>query len=115
MGTSVEGIIAPRPAAATPSAVEPNLAAAAPALPLRAGHIVERIVDGDLVLYDQNRQQVHVLNAPAAFVWQLCEGGHDAGEMAAALAEHFPRSREPIESDVREILSDFSARGLLTT
>ena len=82
-------------------------------LPLRAGHLVERVVDGELVLYDPQRQYVHALNPTAAFVWRCCDGQHEAAGIASELAELYPESREAIGQDVPEILRQFHEGGLL--
>ena len=82
-------------------------------LPLRADHLVERVVDGELVLYDPRRQYVHALNPTAAFVWRYCDGEHDAAGIASELAELYPESRDAIRQDVPEILRLFQKSGLL--
>ena len=46
-------------------------------------------VGGDLVLYDPANQDVHVLNASAARVFQLCDGSHAPEDIAKALVESF--------------------------
>ncbi len=46
-------------------------------------------VSGDLVLYDPSNGDVHMLNATAARVFQLCDGAHTPEEMAKALVESF--------------------------
>lgn len=82
-------------------------------LPTRADHLVERVVDGELVLYDPQRQYVHALNPTAAFVWRCCDGKHEAAGIASDLAGLYPESREAIEQDVPEILRQFHEGGLL--
>jgi hypothetical protein len=83
------------------------------AFPRRVPHVQERLVDGELILYDPKLQKVHALNATAAFVWQACDGEHAATEIAAALVERYPKSREEIERDVPEIVERFLDEGLL--
>ena len=91
-----------------------HLSEAAPStLLLRADHLNERLVDGELVLYDHARQFVHALNPTAAFIWRACDGRHDQASIAAALAERYPESREAIEEDVLATLELFRAEGLL--
>ncbi|MCL4531836.1 MAG: PqqD family protein [Actinobacteria bacterium] len=82
-------------------------------LPVRAGHLVERVVDGELVLYDPRNQYVHALNPTAAFVWGACDGEHDTAAIVAELAQLYPESLDAIESDVPEILMQFHGSGLL--
>ena len=84
-------------------------------LPLRVNHLVERVVDGELVLYDPKRQCVYALNPTAAFVWRNCDGKQGTDEIVTALAGYYPDNLEEIERDVREILSRFLGEGLIRT
>lgn len=40
----------------------------------RRQDLVTHAMDGELLLYDRTRDQVHVLNAAAAFVWRASDG-----------------------------------------
>ena len=82
-------------------------------VPQHASHITERLVDGELVLYDSKRQCLHALNPSAALVWLQCDGKHDQASIVAALIERYPGSRAQIEQDVPEVLSLFATQGLL--
>ncbi len=82
-------------------------------VPRRADHLAERLVDGELVLYDPQRQRVHALNPTAAFVWRACNGQHDEKSIIAELSERYPESRQTIEADVTEVLELFRTEGLL--
>lgn len=84
-----------------------------PAAPRHASQVVERVVDGELVLYDSERQYVHALNATAAFIWQACEGSRGAADIAAALAERYPQQSGEIEEDVARTLQMFAADRLI--
>jgi hypothetical protein len=83
------------------------------ARPFRDSRVAERLIDGELVLYDPTNQRVHVLNSTAAMTWLLCNGEHTAVEIVGALAERYPENRNQIEGDVPEILELFRAEGLL--
>lgn len=86
-----------------------------PALPLRASHVAQRLVGGELVLYDGKRQRVHVLNSTAAFIWAECDGKHGQADIVAALAERYPEHGDELEGDVARVLGVFRAEGLLKT
>lgn len=75
--------------------------------------IVERTVDGELVVYDLAAQVVHVLNPTAALVWFLCDGIHSRTDIVSALAEHFDEDHHRVREDVAMILQSFAAAGLL--
>jgi hypothetical protein len=80
----------------------------------RSDRVVERVVDGELVLYDTTRHRVHVMNPTAAWIWRLCEGGHSPADIVSALVDRYPGAdRATVEADVGEILARFQAEGLL--
>ena len=79
----------------------------------RSDDIFERVLDGDLVVYDLTQQRVHILNPTAAFIWYRCDGEHGPGEIAAELADRFPEHKMTIHEDVRPILDAFAEEGLL--
>lgn len=81
--------------------------------PGRAIHVVERLLDGELVLYDPVRQRVHALNPTAAFVWRACDGRCSQADIAESLARQYPGDRQAILEDVPQILALFAAEGLL--
>ena len=68
-----------------------------PAAPHRAARVAERLIDGELVLYDPLYQRVHVLNPTAAVAWRLSDGEHTVADVVAALVEHYPDSRPAID------------------
>lgn len=79
----------------------------------RAEGVTEHTVDGELVLYDPVRQRVHVLNASAAVIWQLCDGTRTRNDFATALAWAWPEARSDFHADVADILRELEAEGLL--
>lgn len=82
--------------------------------PRQAPDIAERYVDGEIVLYDPQRQTVHVLNATAAFVWERCDGTRTVTDLAAELAAVYHDRRDDIALDVRTVVNDFCSVGLVT-
>lgn len=93
--------------------MRPDVQTSVPSRPQRAARVAERLVDGELVLYDPLHQRVHVLNPTAALTWRLCDGQHTAVELVEALAERYPASRAAIEADVPRIVNLFRAEELL--
>jgi hypothetical protein len=81
--------------------------------PSRSRRVVERVVDGELVLYDPVRQRVHSLNPTAGFIWRACTGQHTLDGIVALLATRYPGDLSAIEADVLETLSEFQREGLL--
>jgi hypothetical protein len=81
--------------------------------PRRAIRIADRLVDGELVLYDPDEQRLHVLNPTAGLIWRLCDGKHQESDLVDTLADRYPRSRSAIEEDVPRIIERFRTEGLL--
>ena len=81
--------------------------------PRRAMRIADRLVDGELVLYDPDEQRLHVLNPTAGLIWRLCDGKHQESDLVATLADRYPRNRAAIEEDVPRIIERFRNEGLL--
>lgn len=79
----------------------------------REDQVVEREIDGSLVLYDHLHQRVHVLNPTASLIWQMCDGRHAAEEIAARLAMMFRSNADAIPDDVASVLRMFTAEQLL--
>ena len=83
------------------------------ACPRRAIRVADRLVDGELVLYDPDEQRLHVLNPTAGLIWRLCDGKHRESDLVATLADRYPRDRSAIEEDVPRIIERFRTEGLL--
>ncbi|HEY3111775.1 MAG TPA: PqqD family protein [Chloroflexota bacterium] len=75
--------------------------------------IADRLVDGELVLYDPDEQRLHVLNPTAGLIWRLCDGKHQESDLVETLAGRYPRNRSAIEEDVPRIIGRFRSEGLL--
>ena len=68
-------------------------------------------IDGELCVYDTERQRVHALNHTAAFVWQRCDGRTAPAELAAALSAE--AAIDDAEAVVRLTLQELAAAQLL--
>jgi len=69
--------------------------------------------DGETIVYDPVRPDVHYLNATAGVVFALCDGTATAEETAAEIAKAYGVPAAAVEADVRAALADFAERGLL--
>ena len=70
-------------------------------------------LDGEAVLFDEARYELHVLNPTAAAVWACCDGAQTLDEMAAELANVFGAPVDEVSQGVRSAVKDFATRGLL--
>jgi hypothetical protein len=68
----------------------------------------------DLMCYDCDEDEVHILNLTASAVYRLlCEGKSET-EIVQSLAVVFPgHENKEIEKDVRTCIEDLEAKGLL--
>ncbi|MCP4548627.1 MAG: PqqD family protein, partial [bacterium] len=84
--------------------------------PRRRSGVRAKDVGGETILYDTDREAIHVLNATAGVVWELCDGSHSVEEIAGRLAEAFEATDDAgldVESDVVDVLATLAKRGLL--
>lgn len=52
----------------------------------RSAGLVTREVDGELLVYDLDRDKAHCLNDSAARIWRYCDGERSVSEIAKLLA-----------------------------
>ena len=66
------------------------------------------------LLYDPATDSVHVLNATARTIWDLCDGRHTAAGIEAALHARFARTEgQDVVGDLSAIIGLFEAEGLI--
>jgi hypothetical protein len=53
----------------------------------RSKDLIVEALDGELLVFDQQTQECHVLNRAAAAVWRHCDGRTGAADLAARAAE----------------------------
>lgn len=61
-----------------------------------------------------HEESLHMLNASALAIWELCDGSTIAAEMAEAIAEVTGMDAANAEIDVRRALDDLYSGGLIT-
>ncbi len=80
-------------------------------LPCRG--VTREQVGAEGILHDENGRQIHVLNASATRVWDLCVDRPTVSALIASLAQTYALPAEAVRDDVLAIVSEFRARGLL--
>jgi PqqD family protein of HPr-rel-A system len=70
-------------------------------------------IDGDAVVYNQERGECHLLNSTGALVWQLLDGNTRLDELSADLAEAFGAGFEDVLTDVVTLVEELFRLGLL--
>ena len=73
----------------------------------RKSGLLIREVDGEILVLDPERDQVHQLNASASLIWQHYDSGADLEEIATRLAMEFDLDEDKAKRDVRAALEDF--------
>lgn len=81
--------------------------------PKRRSHVTERDLDGETLILDRLREEVHQLNVSASYVWRCCDGHLTVNEIAIAMARDFSIDLEEAEKDATRIISQLIALGLL--
>lgn len=80
----------------------------------RRRSLPHRAAGQDLLVRDPESDVVHFLNPTAAAIWLCCDGetsfGQCEGKLCAAFA--VPQKRD-VAADVRRVLAEFAAKGLL--
>ncbi len=83
-------------------------------LPTARGDVLLRRVGSEWVLFDARHDRAHVLNLTAAVVWTYCDGSHDTGAIAAAIARELEgMGPDTIRRDIETVLQRFAREGLL--
>ena len=82
--------------------------------PLRKEGILSRKLGDEWMLYDRESGVVHVINATAESVWDLCDGNHGPDEIATVLRDTFEvPDGTPVRKEIDEIIEAFFDKGLL--
>jgi len=72
-------------------------------------------VDGERVVYDARRQELHFLNYSAALVFGFCDGTVTAKEIAAGIADAYEMPTDEVDEQVDRLLREFRKKQLLAS
>lgn len=73
-------------------------------IPRQVSHVSVKEIDGQTIVLDRSRDQLHELNTTAGYVWRCCDGKTTVDEIAAATAREFDVDPGAVERDVTEII-----------
>ena len=68
----------------------------------------------EYIFYDDQGDQVHVLNGTAREIYLQCDGNRTRQEIAASLCEKYEVDQATAESDVTEVINQLVELKLLT-
>jgi PqqD family protein of HPr-rel-A system len=71
------------------------------------------IVDGEAVVYDAARAELHRLNTTATRIWERCDGATSVDAVTDELAIGAGVARDVVARDVVAYLAQLEARGLI--
>ena len=83
------------------------------AIPRRNDSITEKILDDEIILYNQATHNVHSLNKTAGILWQLCDGKASVDEMINYILKACTGDKKVIETDVLKILEEMEKNHLI--
>jgi hypothetical protein len=76
--------------------------------------IVDRVIEGEVVLLDLKSGVYYSLNEAGAELWKLIGGeGADESGLAEAIISIYDVTPEEAERDIAELIKDLSAEGLI--
>jgi phosphoglycolate phosphatase-like HAD superfamily hydrolase len=82
--------------------------------PLRRSNVIVRDLGDEVLIYGAEQQVIHVLNATARVIWELCDGQHDEHAIIRELRQRFElHANDNVEADVAATLAELHAKGLL--
>ena len=68
----------------------------------------------EILIYDERSNLVHILNATARRIWQLCDGAHRVTEIADEISRLFPQvPLEQVQRDVERALEDLVGKQIV--
>jgi hypothetical protein len=73
-----------------------------------------REIDGETVILDQDKEQMHSLNPTAAFIFEEIDGRRTVDEICRALADSFNVSLEVAARDTRALVDQLRKLDLIT-
>lgn len=85
------------------------------ATPMRHGQAWVRRGGDDAAVYNPDRGTLHLLNASALAIWELCDGATTGREMAEAVAELTDLDPAAAEGDVVATLDELARQELINT
>lgn len=66
--------------------------------------VQSRLVEGELIILDRDRDLIHQFNKTATFIWEHCDGQQSAAEIANAVCENFEVDESTAIKEVIETL-----------
>lgn len=82
--------------------------------PVKRGELIQSKTAEGWTVYDEKTDSLHLLNATAKAIWELCDGQTNPEEMAAAIAELTGADLDDIRGEVAQTLLRLSDLSLIS-
>jgi hypothetical protein len=82
--------------------------------PLRKIGVTLHRSHGEITLHDPDDDTIHVVNATAAAIWELCDGETEDSEMVSAICHLTGMPMEIVQEDVAQLLAGFAEADLIS-
>lgn len=73
----------------------------------------ERLLDGELTIYDPRSEQAAFLNQTATAIWGLADGTRDDEQIAMGIAQQFAQDPAVVAVHIAAVLDELDSLGLL--
>jgi len=81
--------------------------------PVRKADVEMRKLGEEYLLHDPGTGALHVLNASARMVWEMCDGAHTLDDIERAMRDAYEVGDADVPGDLRGILGALREKGLL--
>lgn len=71
-------------------------------------------IEGECLIYDQQRNRVHVLNKTAFFIWELCDGSRSVADIVACVVKRYQVGLDQAKADTAQTLGHLAELELLS-
>ena len=82
--------------------------------PCREDRLAYKTIGSETIILDTKlNQEVHQLNELASFIWNLCDGQHEVGDIISEVCEEFEVTEEIARTDVESFIVELQSKSLL--
>ncbi len=83
-------------------------------LPCRKQNLTTKELGGEVMIYHEDHDTVHVLNETAALIWSLLDGRHTIDDLQCEVRKKFfVEDERDISGDVERAVKELRRQGLL--
>ena len=76
-------------------------------------HVLTRVLDGELVMLNLDSERYFGLDETGTRFWQVLNAHNNLDDVKAQLLDEFDVAPEQMDTDLRELVAELAAHGLL--